>query len=263
MPFEDSLNVLFFGSVRYDQGILEDFSVSPPKVTHVAGQPIDRDRIYRVATKISDLTNGQSLPLTDYFLAHPEELPSKGAYINIQSELMSYFARNLWRRLWDASTKRAAESECMVEECSPEGRLALFDRDGDGVVTVEDIQVALRDFLGYSIHPEELTLAEFVHSIADTVGDGEVMLEDFGTCCSDEDLIRVEICHLSVSISQIGSFLPCAEVFCDEIAEVYRNDEWRLKYDKIPVTRVDPEVFNQVVEQVSDLENLPDIVSER
>ena len=50
------------------------------------------------------------------------------------------------------------------------------------------------------------------------------------------------------------------ELFCDEIAEVYRNDEWRLQFEKAPVTRVHPEVFDQVVEQVSDLESLPDLL---
>ena len=175
------VNSLFLCLRRYDQGIQQDFSVSPPKVTHVGGRPLEPDRIYRVATKIGDLTNGQSMPFTDYFLEHPEEIPPKGAYVNIHSELMSYFARNLWRRLWDATTIRDEKGECLIEECSPESRLTLFDRDGDGVVTVEDIQFALRDYLGYSIDERELTMAEFVHSIADTVGDGEVTLEDFGT----------------------------------------------------------------------------------
>jgi hypothetical protein len=42
------------------------------------------------------------------------------------------------RKLWDATTE-ITEAECMVEECSPEGRLAIFDNDGDGVVSVEDM----------------------------------------------------------------------------------------------------------------------------
>lgn len=51
-----------------------------------------------------------------------------------------------------------------------------------------------------------------------------------------------------------------AEVFCEEIAEVYRNDEWRLGANQnMPITRVPQDVFDQVVEQVSDLENMPDL----
>ena len=181
---------------------------------------MDPDRIYRVATKISDLTNGQSPPLTDYFLEHPEEIPPKGAYINIHSELMSYFARNLWRRLWDATTIRNDGGECIVDACSPESRLALFDRDGDGVVTVEDVQFALRDYLGYSIDERELTMAEFVHSIADTVGDGEVTLEDFGTfragphallkVCNDTltcvYFAQLSLCHQRFSVTKSRRF---------------------------------------------------------
>lgn len=52
-------------------------------------------------------------------------------------------------------------------------------------------------------------------------------------------------------------------MFCDEIAEVYRNDEWRLGHRKgkadEPVKHVPREVFDQVVEAVSDLENMPDL----
>jgi hypothetical protein len=81
------------GWMQYDAGIVEEEN---GKVTHVAGEPIDLNRVYRVATKIGDLTNGQSPPWTEYFTAHPEVLPPKGAYVNIQSDLMSYFARTLW-----------------------------------------------------------------------------------------------------------------------------------------------------------------------
>ena len=49
------------------------------------------------------------------------------------------------------------------------------------------------------------------------------------------------------------------EVFCDEIADIYRNDDWRLSYKQEPIVKVDKDVFNQVLESVSDLENLPDM----
>lgn len=42
-------------------------------------------------------------------------------------------------------------------------------------------QEALHTYLGYSIDEREPTLAQFVHWIADTNGDGTVGLEDFGT----------------------------------------------------------------------------------
>ena len=190
------------GWMQYDQGVREDFTQSPPVVTHVAGEPIDPDRIYRVATKVGDLTNGQSPPWTDYYKEYPEVLPPKGAYINLQSELMSYFARNLWRKIWEAMTEEIGD-ECALEDCASEVRLNMLDRSGDGTVTVEEIQKALRDYLGVSVDDRELTLAEFVHSFADTNGDGTVTKRDM-------------------------------DVFCQELGGLYDSGAWRLYYKKKP-----------------------------
>lgn len=98
------------GWFQYDDGVVElkcEDGVHY-RVTHVGGRPLDPTKMYRIATKISDLTNGQSMPLKEYFTAHPESFPSKGDYVNIQSELMSFFARCLWRKLWDVTGERMA-----------------------------------------------------------------------------------------------------------------------------------------------------------
>jgi len=198
------------GWMQYDSGIEEEIgSDGKPVVTHVNGEPIDRDRIYRVVTKVPDLTNGQSPPWTEYYSAHPELLPPKGAYVNIQSELMSYFARNLWRKLWEALSIELAENcnfmdmeQWDCEECDPEKRLAALDLDGDGVVTVEEMQQGLKDLLGYAVDTREMTLAQFVHDFADVDGDGAVTLEDFAA-------------------------------FCTEMAELYAKDQWRLAHPRM------------------------------
>jgi hypothetical protein len=190
------------GWMQYDEGIEEDYSQHPPVVTHVSHEPIDMTRVYRVATKISDLGNGQSPKLTEYYAKHPELLPPKGAYVNVHAELMGYFARNLWRKLWDAVSLEIA-SECSVDEdeCNVEERLAVLDAEGDGVVSVDEIHVALREKLGYSVDDREKSLAEFVHAFADTTGDGQVTRQDL-------------------------------EVFCKEMSDVYKRDKWRLAYTK-------------------------------
>ena len=205
------------GWMQYDWGVLEVCEGSDgslPVVTHVNSQPLEKDKLYRVATKISDLTNGQSPPWTEYYKANPHLLPPKGAYVNIHSELISYFGRNLWRKTWDAMTEiiqreRANNNEMVASDdnkngdcnCYAEFRLSQLDTDGDGTVTVQDLQTALAEMLGYSIDPRETTLAEYVHRFADTTGDGTVTLKDF-------------------------------ELFCQEMKETYQRDSWRLSHPK-------------------------------
>eukprot|EP00565_Helicotheca_tamesis_P002962 CAMPEP_0185739786 /NCGR_PEP_ID=MMETSP1171-20130828/36254_1 /TAXON_ID=374046 /ORGANISM="Helicotheca tamensis, Strain CCMP826" /LENGTH=661 /DNA_ID=CAMNT_0028411441 /DNA_START=136 /DNA_END=2121 /DNA_ORIENTATION=+ len=210
------------GWVQFDDGVKEEYpknSLKGPIVTHVAGKEIERGRIYRVATKISDLTNGQSPPWTEYYNAHPELLPPKGAYANVHAELMGFFARNMWRKIWDAIGPPAvskggkiysndpSELCTSLEECDPEGRLSKLDREGNGVVTVDEIHDALRDVIGLSVDPEEKSLAEFVHSFADTTGNGVVTLEDF-------------------------------ETFCEEMPAFYESQKWRLAFPRITAEKV-------------------------
>jgi len=164
------------GWMQYDDGVEEDYSQNPPVVTHVGGEPINPDRVYRVATKISDLTNGQSPPWTKYFKEHPYYLPPKGAYVNIQAELMSYFARTLWWKLWHTFDDKESG-----KEITPLDRLMAMDKSGYGVITVEDIQRSLKERLVYSVDESVTTLAEFVHATADVTEDGLVTLEDFQT----------------------------------------------------------------------------------
>ena len=183
------------GWFQYDDGIQEQGGV----VTHVGGAPLEPERVYQIATKVPDLTNGQSPPFTAYFTKHPEQLPPKGAYNNIHAELMGFFARNLWRKIWEATTPEGKDPmQCDdLESCMPEYRLSVLDRDETGVVRVEEIHAALRDVVGLSVDDSEMSLAKFVHSFADTSGDGRVTLDDF-------------------------------KIFCTEMPVLYENERWRL-----------------------------------
>jgi hypothetical protein len=171
------LGVPIPGWMQYDMGVIEDTSVHPPVVTHVNGQPLNKDQIYRVATKIADLTNGQSPPLKQYYQTHPEALPPKGAYVNIQAELMVYFARSLWRKLWQAVAEEVSQQKDMDENNAAD-YLEVLDRSGDGTVTVEEIQISLKNMLGISIDKREKTFAEFIHGYADTTGNGKITITD-------------------------------------------------------------------------------------
>lgn len=180
--------------MQYDDGIKEENVDGVKRITFVAGKPLDPNRVYRVATKIKDLTNGQSPPLTKYFKEHPELLPPYGSYINIQTELMGFFTRNLFRKLWEATGERIPDPEEKLEEMShpvpaleeveSRLRISVLDRDGDGIVTVDDIHFGLGEFLGLSVSEEEKTLAEYIHTYADVTGDGNVTVDDFEYFCT-------------------------------------------------------------------------------
>jgi 2',3'-cyclic-nucleotide 2'-phosphodiesterase (5'-nucleotidase family) len=180
------------GWMQFDEGIVMDDSKN---VVMVAGAPLDPHRIYRVATKISDLTNGQSPPLKEYFLAHRELFPSKGDYINIQSELMGFFARNLFRKLWKATGKHMSsddlldleeegKSKAEMLELESQLRFSVLDQNGDGILSVEDIHVGLRDYLGLSVYGEEMKLAKIIHDYADVTENGYVTVDDFEVFCT-------------------------------------------------------------------------------
>ena len=135
----------------------------------------------------------RSPPLTVYYKAHPELLPAKGQYINIHSELMAFFARGMFRKLWEATGELIPDPETFAEEASQpvnmeriEGRLRLsvLDRDKKGWLSVDDIHVGLRDFLGLSVDDNYKTLAERVHVCADATGNGQVTVDDFEVFCT-------------------------------------------------------------------------------
>ncbi|KAL7556833.1 hypothetical protein ACA910_014176 [Epithemia clementina (nom. ined.)] len=179
------------GWMQYDAGVRQNDPDHPTRVTHVGGQVLQPDQLYRVATKISDLTNGQSPPLTEYFTKNPHLLPPQGAYTNIQSKLMTYFARNIWDSLWDKTSELIdVDCETTQTDCGAEARLEVLDRNGEGVVTVDDVQEALRDLLGYSVDERESTLAETVHSYVDQSGDGTVTLADMETFCEEHQQLQ-------------------------------------------------------------------------
>lgn len=83
--------------------------------------------------------------------------------MNVHAALIAFFARNLWRSLWEKI----------------EGDMTLIDVDRDGVLTVDEIHAALQSVLGLSADPTERSLARFVFDFADLTGDGRITLADF------------------------------------------------------------------------------------
>jgi hypothetical protein len=90
---------------------------------------------------------------------------------------MEYLARNLWRKLWHAISQEISNAHDM-DETNPEDYLQLLDRTGTGNITMDEIQLALRNHLGVSIDRREQTFAQFIHDYADTTGIGKITLVD-------------------------------------------------------------------------------------
>ena len=157
------------------------------------GKPKKMHRVTRSTTRRTQyvthtLMSFSSPPLTKYYKENSHLLPSKGQYINIHSNLMGFFARGMFRKLWEATGELIPDPELVAEDATHpvnmeriEGRLRLsvLDRDNDGYLTVDDIHYGLRDFLGLSVDDNYKSLAEQVHSCADVTGTGRVTVEDF------------------------------------------------------------------------------------
>jgi len=194
------------GWMQYDSGIVEQYPEDggPPEVVEVAGMPLEPDRLYTVATKVGDLTNEQSQTLTEYYGTRPKLIPPKGNYYNIHSQLMNYFGRNLWRKIWEKSGQSTLTQERFAFEdfdysSNVKARFDQVDTNGDGIISVDEIHEALHNLLGLSVDStrKEMSLAKIVHELADIDESGEIDLHDF-------------------------------ETFTDELPYIYRRDQWRL-----------------------------------
>ncbi|KAI2493470.1 hypothetical protein MHU86_21088 [Fragilaria crotonensis] len=193
------------GWLQYDGDIKELYPSGedgPSIIAEVAGLPFDPTRMYRVATKIGDLTNGQSKTFTEYYTKNPKLLPAEGSFVNISVELMGYFARNLWRKIWESlEPTMLIEPQLDSDYSYYRERFADLDYDQDGLISVDDIHAAFRHVLGLNVHCDEMTLAESVHAYADVNSDGRVTVEDL-------------------------------ELFSIELPALYEKDRWRLAYAK-------------------------------
>merc|ERR1719254_211529 len=85
--------------MQYDDGIeLDDDGY----VTHVGCEPLDEQKIYRVAS-ISDFWRKRDAPsIGEYFEEHPELLPEPDAGVPMHALLLRLFAMEIWASIWNA-----------------------------------------------------------------------------------------------------------------------------------------------------------------
>ena len=115
-------------------------SVSEPGavVTAVAGQPLDLDRVYRVAAVRAFFTGMDHLePLVAFGREHPEAIPHDGVGRELKEVLVEALALALWHHL---------------------GGFDAIDSNHDGVVTEADVSAAVARWTGERASPMTVTL---------------------------------------------------------------------------------------------------------
>jgi 2',3'-cyclic-nucleotide 2'-phosphodiesterase (5'-nucleotidase family) len=100
------------------------------RVTHLAGEPLEENKSYRVAL-VRNLFAGmdQVMPLVAFAEAHPERICPPGSGRDVKLVLLESFAHALWSNL---------------------GGFAHVDGDGDGMVTHDELTSAIT---GYTRKP--------------------------------------------------------------------------------------------------------------
>eukprot|EP00009_Paramoeba_aestuarina_P011891 CAMPEP_0201535680 /NCGR_PEP_ID=MMETSP0161_2-20130828/59746_1 /ASSEMBLY_ACC=CAM_ASM_000251 /TAXON_ID=180227 /ORGANISM="Neoparamoeba aestuarina, Strain SoJaBio B1-5/56/2" /LENGTH=198 /DNA_ID=CAMNT_0047940991 /DNA_START=985 /DNA_END=1581 /DNA_ORIENTATION=+ len=100
------------GYLQYDDGVVQD---ETGKVIKLCNKDVEPDRLYATAICVWDLTAGSSKTLKDYFASRPTEIPTAEACWPVYSSLISFFARNMWKKV-----------------------RSLIDLDGDGIISKEE-----------------------------------------------------------------------------------------------------------------------------
>lgn len=121
------------GWMQYDDGVRESTDANGTKrITHSAGQPIDLDRMYRVSTKVGDLTTliHMYYTLTLYSVDYPPILhPTHSARCNI------YYAQILYTIHY----KRYA----IVSECSSLLYNTMLERRTTGPLLINPFTITV------------------------------------------------------------------------------------------------------------------------
>mmetsp|Transcript_54264 Transcript_54264/g.126338 ORF Transcript_54264/g.126338 Transcript_54264/m.126338 type:complete len:612 (+) Transcript_54264:138-1973(+) len=127
------------GWMQYDDGVELD---QDGFVTHVAGQPLDLSRVYKVAS-ISDFWRKRDSPtIGSYFELHPDLLPEPDSGVPMHACLIRLFAAQIWARIWKKLGIEPGNGEIDDET------FKRMDLDGDGKLSREDIKKSIEGIAG-------------------------------------------------------------------------------------------------------------------
>jgi len=128
------------GWMQYDDEVeLDDDGY----VVSIGKQPLDPERVYKVATIVDFWRKRDAPSIGQYFEDHPEKLPEPDSGRPVHALLLTFFAMQLWTRIWKELGLNSGD-----ESIEPEAFKAL-DADGDGVVSKEDLKQKLQQVSGF------------------------------------------------------------------------------------------------------------------
>ena len=152
------------GYMQIDDGIIVD---DDGFVTHVRGEPIDEERIYRVASFKSLERESDGEIIAGELKAHPERMPGEDDGVQCHALLVGHWARRLWERIY-ALADADGDGRLSAEE------FATLDLDGSGRINRKELKHAIAR-AGYETFSGEYTLVEAVLEAAgDLDGDGKL-----------------------------------------------------------------------------------------
>ena len=152
------------GFMQIDDGVTCD---DDGFVTHIRGEPIDEERIYRVASFKSLERESDGEIIAGELKAHPERMPGEDDGVQCHALLVGHWARRLWERIY-ALADADGDGRLSAEE------FATLDLDGSGRINRKELKHAIAR-AGYETFSGEYTLVEAVLEAAgDLDGDGKL-----------------------------------------------------------------------------------------
>lgn len=143
------------GYMQFDGDVVLD---KDGNVESIAGEPLDENRTYKIATTLWDIVDGPSEPWTKYYKENSDKLPD--TEFPITATLLSYFASFVWKQVWnslDVNNDGVIDAE----------ELKAIDTDNDGRISKPELAACMQK-LGWEVDPDEIG---FIDCIFDVAGD--------------------------------------------------------------------------------------------
>uniref|UniRef100_A0A7S0W998 EF-hand domain-containing protein n=1 Tax=Hemiselmis tepida TaxID=464990 RepID=A0A7S0W998_9CRYP len=142
------------GYLQLDDGFKWDPATN--QVTHINGEPIVADRLYSVGVLALSLNGmNRNQPLIDYANRHPERVPDLDAVRHAKDVAVYGCSTKVWQQL---------------------GSFEDLDQDGNGMLTVEEVQEAMGRVLRRKV--SQVAAQNLIDAI-DADGSGTVNAEEF------------------------------------------------------------------------------------